>query len=129
MTSRRSFLFGLGAALAAPSIVRADSLMRILAPKPEIIIPYLEPVLDWVPCDGRVLHRALYSELFDVIGTVFGSGDQEGMFKMPDFEVPQHLQARRFPTDAPVPIAQSIRAKPSDRFPIGSVVQALGWPS
>jgi hypothetical protein len=29
MTSRRSFLIGIGAALAAPAIVRADSLMKI----------------------------------------------------------------------------------------------------
>ena len=31
MTSRRSFLLGFGAALAAPAIVRADSIMRVAA--------------------------------------------------------------------------------------------------
>lgn len=31
MTSRRGFLLGLGAALAAPAVVRAESLMKIAA--------------------------------------------------------------------------------------------------
>lgn len=35
MTSRRSFLIGIGAALAAPAVVRADSLMRLWVPKPK----------------------------------------------------------------------------------------------
>ena len=38
MTSRRSFLLGLGATLAAPAIVRAESLMKLYVPKPEVLI-------------------------------------------------------------------------------------------
>ncbi|MCK9361740.1 hypothetical protein M0Q28_05990 [Patescibacteria group bacterium] len=37
---RRGFLTGLVGALAAPAIVRADSLMKIFVPKPEILLPY-----------------------------------------------------------------------------------------
>ncbi len=36
MTNRRSFLIGIGSALAAPAIVRADSLMKLWVPKPNI---------------------------------------------------------------------------------------------
>lgn len=37
MTSRRSFLLGLGAALAAPAVVRADSLMKLWVPPLPIV--------------------------------------------------------------------------------------------
>ncbi len=37
MLTRRGMLFGLGAALAAPAIVRADSLMKLYVPKPYVI--------------------------------------------------------------------------------------------
>lgn len=37
MTSRRAFLFGATAALAAPSIVRAESLMKLWVPKPKVL--------------------------------------------------------------------------------------------
>jgi hypothetical protein len=39
--SRRGFLGAMLAAAAAPAIVRADSLMRIVVPKQEIILPTL----------------------------------------------------------------------------------------
>ncbi len=29
----------------------------------------------WLPCDHRMLRRAMYPELFDVIGTKYGDGD------------------------------------------------------
>jgi hypothetical protein len=39
MTSRRGFLLGIGAALAAPAIVRADSLMKLwVPPKPKLVV-------------------------------------------------------------------------------------------
>ena len=44
MTTRRSFLLGFGAALAAPAIVRADSLMKIVVPARRII-PVVAPNL------------------------------------------------------------------------------------
>ena len=39
MTNRRSFLFGAASALAAPAVVRADSLMKLFVPKAEVLLP------------------------------------------------------------------------------------------
>lgn len=39
----------------------------------------------WVVCDGRALSRTVYEELFDAIGTTFGSGDGSTTFNIPDF--------------------------------------------
>lgn len=39
MISRRSFLGAILGAAAAPAIVRADSLMRVVAPKTTILVP------------------------------------------------------------------------------------------
>lgn len=42
MTSRRAFLLGIGAALAAPAIVKAESLMKIAAMRESVapLLPY-----------------------------------------------------------------------------------------
>lgn len=37
----------------------------------------------WLKCDGRSISRTIYSKLFEVIGTSFGSNDAE-TFKLPD---------------------------------------------
>jgi microcystin-dependent protein len=37
----------------------------------------------WMACDGRSLDRIAYQELFNVIGTTFGSDDSD-TFKLPD---------------------------------------------
>jgi microcystin-dependent protein len=37
----------------------------------------------WMSCDGRSLNRVTYQELFNVIGTTFGS-DNSDTFKLPD---------------------------------------------
>lgn len=39
MIARRGFLLGLGAALATPAIVRAESLMKIVMPRPLVLTP------------------------------------------------------------------------------------------
>lgn len=36
-------------------------------------------------CNGAVVSRALYPELFAVLGTVYGAGDGTSTFKLPDF--------------------------------------------
>lgn len=42
---------------------------------------YLAP--RWMPCEGQSLHRYLYTDLFNIIGTTYGgSGNQ---FNLPDF--------------------------------------------
>lgn len=39
MTTRRGFLIGIGAALAAPAIVRAESLMKVAALRESVLLP------------------------------------------------------------------------------------------
>lgn len=69
MTSRRGFLIGLGAALAAPAVVKADSLMKIAVLRGGA---YAAPVEfgSMLLCNGAALNRVEYAELFRVIGTV-----------------------------------------------------------
>lgn len=38
----------------------------------------------WLLCNGQAVSRTNYSELFDVIGTFFGSGDDSTTFNLPD---------------------------------------------
>lgn len=47
--------------------------------------------VDWAPCDGRLLMRADYPQLFDLIGTTYG-GDGVTTFAVPDLRgrVPVH---------------------------------------
>lgn len=39
----------------------------------------------WFICDGRELGRKEYAELFAIIGTSFGAGDEKTTFNLPDF--------------------------------------------
>lgn len=39
----------------------------------------------WLVCDGRILRRSEYPELFAVIGTYYGTGGGEDTFRLPDF--------------------------------------------
>lgn len=50
--NRRGFLLGLAAGIAAPTIVKASSLM-----------PVKTIIHDWLPCDGRVFNPKHYPEL------------------------------------------------------------------
>lgn len=38
----------------------------------------------WLICDGSAVSRTQYSDLFDVIGTTYGSGDGSTTFNLPD---------------------------------------------
>ncbi len=38
----------------------------------------------WLPCDGRTVLRAQYSELFAAIGTTWGAGDNVSTFSLPE---------------------------------------------
>lgn len=98
VTSRRKFLIGAGAALiVAPSIVRATSLMDIRG------VP-LTPLLDRIPCDGRILGETDDPEMFGIIESErraisqiidgrlvetahrrYGGSIEERTFAMPDF--------------------------------------------
>lgn len=39
----------------------------------------------WLLCDGTAISRLDYSDLFNVIGTTYGSGDGKNTFNLPDF--------------------------------------------
>lgn len=51
MVSRRGFLGMMAGALAAPAIVRAESLMKIVVPKQEIILP---PAVIWAQAQSDI---------------------------------------------------------------------------
>lgn len=55
MTSRRAFLFGAGAALAAPAVVRAESLMKIAMLRETILTRVPEA---WTVRTGWVVHTS-----------------------------------------------------------------------
>jgi phage-related tail fiber protein len=42
------------------------------------------PPVGWLECDGSALSRSTYSDLFGVLGTVFGGGDGSTTFALPD---------------------------------------------
>jgi hypothetical protein len=92
-TNRRGFLIGLGAIVAAPAIVRASSLMPVKVLRPE-------PIEAWIPCDGRLLSRTRYADLFRNIGTTFGIGDGITTFNLPD------LRGRIIGHDAPLDLVK-----------------------
>lgn len=39
----------------------------------------------WLYCDGRALSRSEYSDLFKIIGVIYGSGDNSTTFNIPDY--------------------------------------------
>lgn len=89
-TTRRSFIANIAAALAAPAIVRAESLMPLWVPKPALIIPEVIP--GFLPADGRLLNVASYRMLFEALGHAYGGdGDQ---FRVPDLRARQVVQSR-----------------------------------
>ena len=47
--------------------------------------PYDHLPPGWLPCDGRPISRATFAELFAVIGTAYGSGNNTTTFHLPDF--------------------------------------------
>ena len=51
-----------------------------------IIAPYAgsSAPVGWLMCDGSAVSRTTYSELFNVIGTTYGSGDGSTTFNVPD---------------------------------------------
>lgn len=51
------------------------------------ILPYggTEAPRGWFLCQGQEISRTTYKDLFDIIGTAFGSGDDSTTFNLPDF--------------------------------------------
>lgn len=52
------------------------------------IIPYGSSTTpsNWLKCDGSAVSRTTYSELFSVIGTLYGSGDGSTTFNLPNLK-------------------------------------------
>lgn len=40
----------------------------------------------WLICDGSAISRSTYADLFEVIGTTYGTGDGETTFNLPDLK-------------------------------------------
>ena len=38
----------------------------------------------WLPCNGAVVNRSAYPELFEAIGTIYGTGNGSTTFALPD---------------------------------------------
>lgn len=129
MTSRRGFLLGLGAALAAPAIVRAEVLM----PVRKLVVPRVfdnaarHDVLakPWLPCDGSEISRLVYRELFEVLGETHGAGDGRTTFNLP------HLPTftERVPNDGRAFAVETIIITTGHRFdaalPPGATLQRM----
>jgi hypothetical protein len=65
------------------------------------------PIANGVPCNGQLLSRTAYSDLFGVIGTQFGEGDGTTTFGVPDLRAvaPNNLTYSILTTGSvPVPI-------------------------
>lgn len=72
MTTRRGFLTGVAALLAAPVVVRAGVLMpvrSIIIPPPPVP-PWCPP--GWLPCDGRSISAIDFPQLASVLREVGG---------------------------------------------------------
>lgn len=133
MTSRRGFLMGLGAALAAPAIVRAElimpvrSLVKPAAPSiGDIVSKTMAGLEPWLPCDGRALSRAVYAELFQVIGTTYGAPDAD-TFNLP--AMPQTIMKGPYPDSPSVALGPIIRAASGDIAPAGMLVLTCSPPT
>lgn len=47
---------------------------------------YENPPAGWLVCSGAAVSRTQYSDLFDVIGTTYGSGNGTTTFNLPDMD-------------------------------------------
>ena len=62
-----------------------------------IMFTGLELPANWLRCDGSNISRTTYSQLFSVIGTLYGVGDHVKTFALPDFSgrFPLGIQAKQ----------------------------------
>ena len=69
-------------------IIRVNDLDHIIGQI--IAVPYNSAPARTLICDGAEISREAYSELFNVIGTMYGEGDSSTTFNIPD--LPFHSQ-------------------------------------
>lgn len=72
-------------------LVRSGSVWRLVdgeSPRRDVglIVPHAigVPVRGWLPCDGQLVSRTVYADLFARIGTQYGIGDGSTSFQLPD---------------------------------------------
>ncbi len=53
-----------------------------------VLLAFQAPGSDWLPCDGAAISRAVFSDLFALIGTTFGAGDGSTTFNLPTLAAP-----------------------------------------
>lgn len=53
----------------------------LIFPQPSTNVPF-----GWLLCDGTAVSRTTYADLFDRIGTTFGTGDGSTTFNLPNFK-------------------------------------------
>ena len=57
--------------------------------KPGMMVPYAGNASNkpagWLVCDGSAVSRETYADLFEIIGTAYGTGDGTTTFNLPDF--------------------------------------------
>jgi hypothetical protein len=137
--SRRGFLIGLGAVIAAPAIVRATSLMPVKAPRfadsglNRFAGVGVEAPEGWLPCYGQQLSRARYADLFRTIGVTFGDGDGFSTFNLPDLRgrAPSVIPAHQVHVDGRVcelafMAEQRIYVGGDTGLPLGTIMTCLG---
>lgn len=68
------------------SLVRKENIFPGLLVPVGAVISYASnvPPSGWLVCNGQEVHREEYAELFSVIGTIYGEGDQENTFNLPN---------------------------------------------
>jgi len=72
-------------AAAKPVVPKGDLVIGSIMPYGgKINAGYLEQQ-GWLYCDGSIVSRTTYADLFAVIGTLHGSGDGVSTFNLPDY--------------------------------------------
>ncbi len=73
-------------ALNSPISVNATRSSAIFTGEIRLFAGASSPPFNWLMCDGTILARVDYPRLFNVIGTLYGKGDEgETHFRLPDF--------------------------------------------
>jgi microcystin-dependent protein len=86
-------------ALSSSIIVGASRSSAIFTGEIRLFAGVSSPPFNWLICDGALLPRVQYSTLFNVIGTLYGKGDEvETHFRLPDFRGRIPLGVDKFET-------------------------------
>lgn len=71
--------------LRSPILMATARSSTIFAGEIRLFAGASSPPFNWLICNGSVLVRANYPKLFNVIGTLYGMGDEDEMhFRLPD---------------------------------------------